>query len=248
MRPLVGLNLQSQLLFFGRMKTMELSNWLRRAKRVLLIGGTFDPPHRAHLAQAQLAAKLIDADALLYIPAGMQPQKHNVQGQASPEDRLAMVKLMVQNCANAAVCPLEIQRQNDAAWAGKPNYTVDTISTLRDLAGSVDDEGPIFRLLIGSDQAANFHTWRDYQRLITLAEPVVMPRLPWTADTLIAHIEKTQSAKQATKWRHRLLDMPVMDASSTQIRQRIKDGLPVDQMVCPLVEQYIREHGLYLDV
>lgn len=232
---------------------MNLPPQLRQAGVILIVGGTFDPPHAAHLKQAQIAAAQVHADALLYIPAGKPPQKQNIAGQASPEDRLAMVRLLIQDCPNAFVCTFELDRQHDPAWAGKPSYSVDTLQALRDELDDVVDDGlrdpsavsAQLRLLIGSDQAANFHTWHEYERLMALADPAVMPRLPWTADSLIEHIALTQSPQQADQWRSRLIDMPVMNTSSTEIRQRIKKGLAIDEMVSPLIEAYIRKHALY---
>lgn len=224
---------------------MNLPPLLTQAKNILVVGGTFDPPHAAHLVQAQAAARCIDADVLLYIPAGNQPQKMHQLEQASPLDRLAMVKLLIQNTPNACISTLEMDRQHDPAWAGKPSYSVDTIAALRSALGDVAQGGPVLRLLIGSDQAANFHTWHDYEKLMQLAAPAVMPRLPWTADSLLEHIALTQSPQRATQWRNYLLDMPVMHTSSTEIRERIKKGLAIDAMVSPEVASYIRERGLY---
>lgn len=224
---------------------MKLRPLVKNARNILIVGGTFDPPHVAHLTQAQAAARCINADVLLYLPAGRQPQKMNQHEQAPPEDRLAMVKLLIQNIPNACVCTLEMDRQHDPAWAGKPSYSVDSIAALREALGDAAQGGPTLRLLIGSDQAANFHTWHEYEKLMQMAAPAVMPRPPWTEDSLLEHIALTQSPARADQWRSYLLDMPTMNNSSTEIRERIKKGLAIEEMVSPGVASYIREQGLY---
>lgn len=224
---------------------MKLPQLVTQAKNILIVGGTFDPPHVAHLTQAQAAARCINADVLLYIPAGRQPQKMNQHEQASPEDRLAMVQLLIKDTPNACVCTLEIDRQHDPAWADKPSYSVDTLAALRNALGDETEGGATLRLLIGSDQAANFHTWHEYEKLMTLAAPAVMPRPPWTADSLLEHIALTQSPARADQWSNFLLDMPAMNTSSTEVRERIKKGLAIDAMVSPAVASYIHARGLY---
>jgi nicotinate-nucleotide adenylyltransferase len=213
---------------------------LRKADTILVVGGTFDPPHVAHLVQPVRVAQIIGADALAYIPAGRQPLK-DATAQSAPIDRLAMVRLMAGLCPQASVLTLEIDRLTD----GRPSYMVDTLRLLREQLTDTQGSCPVLRLLIGSDQAAAFDRWREFQKVIELAQPVVMPRPPWSAEVMIEHIRTRQSQGEAALWRDRIVDLPVLDVSSTEIRHRVRQGQSIAGMVAPAVEDYIRQHGLY---
>lgn len=217
---------------------------LRSARRILIVGGTFDPPHVAHLIQPQLAAAELGADVLLYIPAGRQPQK-TTAGQSSPQHRLAMVRLMASSCAIARVLSLEIDRLDDPAWEDRPSYTLDTLQALSRELTDAQGHGPELRMLIGSDQAAGFHTWHRPQEVIALAKPVVMPRPPWTHAKLLAELRQRATPEEVAWWESCFIDMPLLDVSSTLIRNRLAQGLPLAGLVTPAVEDYIHQHRLY---
>ncbi|MBU3729096.1 MAG: hypothetical protein FGM37_07605, partial [Phycisphaerales bacterium] len=127
----------------------------RGAQRVLLFGGTFDPPHQRHVSMASAAATLLDCDRIVVMPAGRSPLRRGVE-TAPPELRLAMARAAFADEPRAVVSDLEVRR-------GGTSYTVDTLLALG--AGSARARTDTV-LLIGSDQALQFGQWRDATRIL----------------------------------------------------------------------------------
>lgn len=207
---------------------------LKTHKHVLLYGGTFDPPHIAHTQLPEAARLAIGADAIAYIPSGNQPLKQH--SELTPaHHRLAMLRLALQDHPNAHILSVEIDR---AATDPTPTYTVDTILALRK---QLHPDAKL-RLLIGADNLKIFNQWKQPQRIIELAEPLVMLRPPDTAQDLLNSLPAGYSTKD---WSPRIVELPQIDASSSQIRQLIAQGQPISHLVPSVVEDYIHEHRLY---
>lgn len=205
-------------------------------QKILLFGGSFDPPHRGHVALPQQAAQAIAADVVAYVPAGRAPHKLD-KVQTDPSHRLAMLRLALEDGIQAVdtrIVTDEIDRDPD-----QPSYTVDTLAQIRECI----DPRATLRLLIGADQLRIFETWREHERIIELAEPVVMVRPPDSAATLLEALPESQR----DAWAPRLLTIDAMDVSSTQIRERIATGQSTGDAICPAVAAYIAKHGLYRD-
>ena len=199
---------------------------LARFRRLLIFGGSFDPPHVAHAELPLLVAAQIGADVVVYVPAGKAPHKLD-KVQTDPQHRLAMLRRAVSELPHAVVVTDEIDRVAD----GRPSYTVDT---LEQLAPRLHPEAEM-RLLIGTDQVDIFDSWHRAERVIELAEPVVMMRPPTTADDL------------PEAWRSRVVAVPTTEVSSTAVRARVAAGESLDGWVAPEVAAYIAECGLYQD-
>lgn len=122
----------------------------------------------------------------------------------------------------------------------EPSYTVDTLMALHEL---INPRQTRLRLLIGADQMRIFDTWRSPERIIELAEPVVMVRPPDTRATLLDSLP----VDQREAWANRLVDVDAIDLSSTQIRERVQRGESIKGLVCPGVAKYIKKHRLYQD-
>jgi nicotinate-nucleotide adenylyltransferase len=203
-------------------------------QRILLFGGSFDPPHRAHVELPQQAGRAIGAGLIAYIPAGRAPHKLDKE-QTDSRHRLAMLRLALQDKPGpipTAVLTDEIDRGPD-----NPSYTVDTLSAIRERLGP-DVE---LRLLIGADQLRIFDQWREPERIVALAEPVVMVRPPDTRATLLNALP----TDQREAWRDRLVEVDAIDLSSTNIRERLATGQSVDDLIAPSVAAYARQHILY---
>lgn len=209
-------------------------------QRILVFGGSFDPPHRAHIDLPQQAARAIDADLVAYIPAGRAPHKLDQQ-QTDPQHRLAMLRLALHDAradtdagdaVPTAVLTDEIDRGPD-----EPSYTVDTLERL---SRRIDADAQL-RLLIGADQLRIFDSWREPERIIELAEPVVMVRPPDTKASLLEALP--EDGRDA--WAGRLIDAGWVDVSSTQVRASSSSGASIGGMVCDAVARYIEQHGLY---
>ena len=209
---------------------------LRDCDNVLVFGGTFDPPHHGHVALPMMAAEAIGADAVAYVPARVSPFKQTTSNSGA-HHRLAMLRLAVANRPRAHVLTDELDQENH----GEPSYTVDTLRRLRERLG----DGPTFRLLIGADQVRRFDHWKEPETVIKLAEPVVMLRPPDTVATLLSSIDDTV---ERDRWRERIVKLPRLEISSTDLRQRMAEDRSVTGLLPRAVEDYARRHGLYHEV
>ncbi len=208
---------------------------LANLSHLIVFGGTFDPPHRAHVELPELAMQKIGAQAVAYIPAGRSPFKMG-QKQTPAHHRLAMLQLALQDEPWATIVTDELDRAEH--HPDQPSYTVDTLEALHSRWG----DAVKMRLLLGADQFRLFHRWHRAQRIVELAEPLVMVRPPATREQLLAQLPKGESAEV---WSSRMLDLPLLDISASDIRQRLADGQPVNDVIAPSVMSYIQQHGLY---
>lgn len=223
---------------------------VKRLKTVLLFGGSFDPPHAAHVAAAVLARDRLFGEGgwVLFVPAARSP--HKTSGTtAGDRERAEMVRLAVGDQPRCSVWTDELDRANAAASRGRPaaSYTIDTVRRLRRTLPSKIE----IRVIIGADHAAAFHRWKDARKLIALARPVVLPREPIaTPDALWNALQHAGFWKieELRAWCVYLAPTPVMAASSTELRRALAKAsiaravrLGLDRTVA----EYIREHELY---
>lgn len=199
--------------------------------RVALFGGTFDPPHRGHVAIARAAAETFALDTVLFTPAGRQPLK--LDSPPAPfVDRLAMVTAACAADGRFAVSNLDAPRADFA-----PNYTVDTLALLRDLM-----PGAELFALVGADAFLGLRQWREPDRLLAMAEWIVATR-PGTPIETESDLEGLELSPQQ---RARVSLLQVREeVSATALRQRLACGDPCPDMLPGGVAEYIREHGLY---
>ncbi len=223
----------------GQQKTWSIEPPIPDEVMTLLIfGGAFDPPHNGHVQLPARVMEEIDADWLLYVPAAHAPLKK--KGPiASGADRLAMLHRALDGQSRTSVTDAELFR-------GGTSYTLET---LRQLRGRLPDDIAI-RLLIGADQAASFHRWRSPEEVIELAEPVVMLRPPEeTAETLLDRLSAHWPLDELTQWENRIVEMPIRNASSTRVREILREEGPQSPSLARLVPapvlQHIAEHRLY---
>jgi len=187
-------------------------------KRIGVFGGTFDPPHAAHVALARAALAELQLDEVRWIPAGQPWQKARAVTPAL--HREAMVRLAIEGEPRFVLDRIELERRG-------PSYTLDTVRALA-------PAGELF-LVIGADQYAGLHTWRDWQTLLGLVTLAVANR-PGPMPPV---------DPQVLRFPHRVVPLPMLDISATEIRARVAAGLPIDTMVPPAVARYIDQHGLY---
>lgn len=197
-------------------------------RRIGLLGGSFDPVHLAHLALARQARQVLKLDEVWWIPAGRPWQKAGLG--ATPEQRLAMLKIALANDTGMRVIPLEIQRNG-------PTYTIDTLHELQTVA----PESTTFIWLLGSDQLRNFCTWHRWQDIASLVDLAVAQR---PGHSLEPPAELANWLRQQGRT---LLQIPFepLDISATAIRQKVRDGQDFQTLVPPAVAEYIQRHQLY---
>lgn len=208
---------------------------LQKYTHLLLFGGTFDPPHCAHIELPKLAMQAVGAQAVVYIPAGRSPFKVG-RAQTPAQHRLAMLQLALQDEPWALILKDEIEQA--LIQPDKPNYTVNTLEALRTQLGPRVK----LQLLLGADQFQLFFKWHQSDRIEELTEPLVMVRPPANRDDLLKQLPVGRSTDL---WSKRMLDLPVLDISATDIRQRLNHGQSVEEMLSPAVQAYIHQHKLY---
>jgi len=204
-----------------------------KPQRILIFGGTFDPPHRAHVQLPALVARQLGCGRIIYIPAAQSPLKSRAPLTAA-EHRLAMLVLAIRDVRGAEISTIELDR-------GGPSYFIDTLMDLRRKIGEEAD----LRFLIGADQALEFHHWKGWPGILRLAAPAIILRPPWTRQMLGEAMRKEYGEDEAARWLAWLVDAPLLDISATAIRRRLGEGERVDDVLDPLVIGYIRTHRLY---
>ncbi len=187
------------------------------------MGGTFDPIHLGHLIAASEALYEFELDRVMFVPTGRPWQKRSF---ADAEDRFQMTVLGAASNSRFAVSRMEIDRVG-------PTYTVDTMRVLRDFHG---EDARLF-FIIGADAVLRLGTWRGVEALEELAEVIAVTRPGFDLAEL-----KPQPGWPAV----RSMDMPPVGISSSDIRERVRSGRPIDYLVPRVVGRYVRKHGLYM--
>ena len=213
-----------------------------------LLGGTFDPIHRGHLAVARAAQQRFDLKHILFVPAGAPPHKQK-QPLTPYAHRYAMVALAVQG--EKAFVPSDIE--SDEQLQGRPSYSIDTV---RRLKMSLKKSGRLF-FIIGMDAFKDIATWRQPEELLKETEFIVVSRPGFSlADIGAALPESLRPDPKVTKalasgdivlpgaTLHLLPDVHEK-VSATQIRAVARTGRKLDSLVGPEVAEYIRKTGLY---
>ena len=213
------------------------------AASILLVGGSFDPPHRGHTQLAASARQAVLPDGwVVFVPAGHAPLKPAGPVAGGPQ-RCAMTRLATEAIPRAAVWTEEIDRPGPG-----PSYWVDTLEAARAQVGPGCD----LRFLIGTDQLLALPRWRQWRRILALAEPVVVLRQPLGSPEDVVEAlagEAAWEGEPTEPWRGRIVTLPLLPFSSTRIRGALTQGLPDADLhregVDPAVLAYIRAHGLY---
>lgn len=194
----------------------------------IFFGGSFDPVHIGHLLIARDVKEALNFEKVVFLPAFQAPLKD--PHLASPKDRFYMLKLATKDLEGYEVSSLEIER-------GGISYTVDTARYLYKLYG----ERPFF--LVGADSFLSLHLWKDPLDLLSLARFVIVDR-EGKRERLKNYIkENFPSLKEDEDFF--LFLVRRIDVSSTEIRERIRNGKSIKWLVPEEVEKYILEKGLY---
>ena len=194
-----------------------------------IYGGTFNPPHLGHIRASQMAVDALGLDRLLVIPDRIAPHKQLPEGSASPEQRLRMLELALEDEKKIEVCDLELHREG-------PSYTYETVEQLH--AQFPEDR---LILLMGTDMFLSFHQWRYPERILKHAQLGVFYRgTPGECTDIDRRKEEMEQQGQTVH----LLQNEVVDISSTQLRRMLAFEC-AEPFLPKGVASYIREHGLY---
>jgi len=187
-----------------------------------LFGGSFNPPHVAHLVVAEIARDQLGFDEVWWIPNATPPHKSHDE-LAAVEHRLAMTRRAIADNPSFRVSEIEVGREG-------VSYTVDTLRVLQDEHPDTD-----FGLLLGSDSLDHFGEWHRPDE--------IMERVPLVVYKRPGIIEDVPEPRFAN--RVRFVSAPVMEVSGTEIRSRRRAGRSIRYLVPETVRSYIREHNLY---
>ena len=198
--------------------------------RIGIYGGTFGPPHFGHVRAAEEFFKQMELDLLYIIPTAVPPHKQ-VDAGDDPRHRLAMCELAFGNMPRVIVSDMEIAR-------GGKSYTVDT---LRALYG---EDRRLF-LLMGTDMMLTLDKWREPEEIFRLCYPIYMRR---ESDPIIEGqiIAKNNFYQEKYGKIVRRVPMEFVDVSSTAVRERVRAGEDITDVVPEAVAAYIRKEGLYV--
>jgi nicotinate-nucleotide adenylyltransferase len=189
-------------------------------RRIGVFGGTFDPPHIGHLVAAVDALQVLDLDVVLLVVAAEPWQKVGTREISPAEDRLAMVRAAVEDTPGLEASDIEITR-------GGPSYTADTLDAIR----AEEPDAELF-VILGNDAAAGFRTWERHEDVAAAATLVVVDR-PGASPP----------APGDEDWVR--VDIPELEISSTELRERVAAGRSIRYLVPPGAAAVVAERGLY---
>jgi len=219
------------------------------ARRIGILGGTFDPIHCGHIDVGSAAHAALRLDRMIVVTSNIPP--HRPQPFASPYHRFEMTAMAIAGRPGWTVDDLELR-------VGAPSYTSGTLKQFRD-RGYAPSE--LF-FVIGADAFAEIESWRDYPAILDQVHFAVVSRPGAPVDRLQARLtalaprmvpigsgsDLDQVANRLTSGCEQvvfLITAPTADVSSTAIRERIASGESIADMVPPAVQQHIEQHGLY---
>ncbi len=195
-----------------------------RLHKIGLFGGTFDPIHTGHLIVGELIRDSLRLDRIIFIPAKKHPFKDN-KLIADQTHRLKMIQLAIRDNSYLATSDIELRSE-------QVSYTVNTIQAIKQ--GYPADKVEIY-FLMGMDNLNQLHLWREPGTLIKICKIVVFSR---------PGFEPAQGARKFLP-HIQIIQIPLLEISSTQIRNRIKHGQTIRYLVPPAVESYILKNRLY---
>jgi nicotinate-nucleotide adenylyltransferase len=200
-------------------------------RRIGIFGGSFDPVHQGHLLIAEQFAQDMRLDVVKFIPAKISPFKLGYT-PTSDKHRLEMLRLAIGSNKRFEVDALELDR-------GGVSYTMDTVAALRGVEPDAE-----YYMLIGADSLRDFKKWKSPEELL-VSVSLVVARRGGEAPPQWSELAGLATPEVLGAIQERVLDLPAMEVSSTDIRRRVEQGRSIRYLVPSGVEVYIHSHGLY---
>lgn len=197
--------------------------------KIGIMGGTFNPIHHGHLILSEYIRTEANLDKIIFIPTGVPPHKFDVD-VLDGKTRLEMVDLAIENNPYFISSDIEVKRT-------KMTYTIDTLIELEEIY-----KGCQLYMIIGADTLMSLGSWRDYPRFLSLARFIVIDRLGLSSADIFEEIVRLNKQFKAEI---QSMESPVIDISSTSIRDRLKKGLSIKYLVPESIEEYILLNNLY---
>ena len=213
-----GLSKKSSLVLEPEILIEEIRTSKR--EKVGVFGGTFNPPHLGHLIIAEQVKDQLDLDKILFLPTAEPPHSSIEKTTISSEKRVQMLDLSTMDNSDFEIELYEVEN-------GGKNYTYDTMKALTDLYPAVD-----FYFIIGGDMIMDLPTWHRIDELIHLVQFVGVNR---------------RGIEMLTDYPIIIVDTPLIDISSSTIRQKVKNGHSIKYLVSEDVRNYIESERLYQD-
>jgi nicotinate-nucleotide adenylyltransferase len=192
-----------------------------------ILGGTFNPPHVAHLVCASEARSQLRLDRVVLMVAATPPHKE-VAEDPGAQERLTLARLAAVGEEWLGACDLELRRDG-------PSYTVDTLREIH-----AKQPGDELTFIVGGDMAWSLPRWRDPEAVLELARLAVAEREEVRRDDLRRHLASLRGHEQIA-----FIDMPRLDISSSAVRRRVRDGRPIRHLVPDAVAERIEQKRLY---
>ena len=200
---------------------------MRRA----VFGGSFDPPHNGHVNLVKQVYSKVGLDEIIIMPAGISPFKQNMERiPASGKQRFEMCKLAFEDVPYVTVSDYEISQPD-------VSYTVNTVRHLKEQY----PQDELF-LIIGSDMLLSFHKWRNFEEILSICGLIAASRESGQKD--MAELEKQAEIMKKHGF-VTVVPIDTFEASSTEIRKKIKNSSDISCYVPQNVVKYIQEHNLY---
>jgi len=216
------------VLNFAVMKLEDLASY--SGQSVAIIGGSFDPIHYGHLLLGEQAGERYRPELVIFVPNRFSPLKSQANISAA-QDRYAMAELAVADNPRFAVCDCELDRP-------APSYSIDTIRALQQSV----PPGVEILFVTGADSILELPEWREPDAILDESRVVAARRPGFDLQRMSAVLGPQRASKIE------LLDMPMVDISSTDIRQRVIQGRSIRYLTPPVVIDYIKRHNLYQGV
>nr|WP_300002099.1 nicotinate-nucleotide adenylyltransferase [Tissierella sp.] len=198
--------------------------------KIGIMGGTFNPIHLGHLVLSEHIREEMGLDKIIFIPTGHPPHKDNsevIEGY----HRKAMVELSIGDNPCFDLSDIELKRI-------QKSYTIDTIYELKEL---YKDDRLI--MIIGGDSLINIESWKEAEKLLREIEFVVADRVLREKKDIVEEIKRLNNKYEADI---KYFDTPLIEISSTEIRDRMRSGKSIKYLVKEEVYRYILEKGLYI--
>lgn len=192
---------------------------------IALYSGTFNPIHNAHLIAAQTAKEALDLDKIIFIPSSRPPHKDN--GLIPAQHRFNMVKLAIEDNSSFEISDIEFKKENKC-------YSYLTVKELTEAFGVKK-----LNFIIGADAFYNLDSWFEAQKLTDITRFIVLPRDEEFSDDKVKKYIKLRNLDYIP------VKMPLIDISSTMIRERVKNGISIKDLVPEKVERYIHEYRIF---